>query len=99
MYKNFLNDTFKYRVYPILYIGGVPDVLEEAMVTDLVKNNIKGQYKEFKQCLTSEKGEHCLRCRRKEHDDSPIPRVIHNISAVVVVVLIGSFLFYLLLMN
>lgn len=56
MYKNFLNDTFKYRVYPIPYIGGVPDVLEEAMVTDLVKNNIKGQYKEFKQCLTSERG-------------------------------------------
>lgn len=71
---------------------------EEAMVPELVRNNIKDQYREFKQCLVSEKGDHCLRCSRKEND-SPIPRVIHNISAVVVVVLIGSFLFYLLSMN
>lgn len=69
------------------------------MVTDLVKNNIKGQYKEFKECLASEKGEYCLRCTQKENDDSPVPRVIHNIFAVVVVILIGSFLFYLLSMN
>ena len=69
------------------------------MVTDLVKNNIKGQYKEFKECLASEKGDHCIRCSRDENDESPIPRVTHNISAVVVVVLIGSFLFYLLSMN
>ena len=74
----------------------MPDVLEETMVTDLVKSNIKGQYKEFKECLASEKGEYCLRCDRKGKDDSPVPRFIHNLSAVVVIVLIGSFLFYLL---
>ena len=69
------------------------------MVTDLVKNNIKDQYREFKINLTSEKGEYCVRCSREDNEESPLHRIIHKVSAVLVLALIGSFLFYLISLN
>jgi len=69
--------------------------MEDAMVADFVKNNIKQQYKEFKQQLASEKGEFCIRCSRPEENDSPINRAIHKAFAMLVLVAIGSFLYYL----
>lgn len=69
------------------------------MVTDLVKNNIKDQYREFKTNLASEKGEFCIRCSRRDDNESPLHRFIHKISAVLIFVLIGSFLSYLISLN
>ena len=66
------------------------------MVTDSVRNNIKDQYREFKTNLASEKGEFCIRCSREDKEESPLHRIIHKISAVAVLALIGSFLFYLM---
>ena len=69
------------------------------MVTDLVKNNIKDQYREFKTNMASEKGEFCIRCSREDKEESLLHRIIHKISAVLIFVLIGSFLFYLMSLN
>ena len=69
------------------------------MIGEIIKKNIKEQYCEFKHHLASEQSEHCLRCSRKSDTDSPVHRVVHNTFAVVVLSLIGSFLYYLMSMH
>ena len=69
------------------------------MLSELIKKNITEQYCEFKHHLASGQNEHCIRCSGKSETDSPVHRIVHNIFAVVVIISIGSFFYYLVSMH